>query len=435
MALTSHQKKIILIAVVAIALIIFLGVFFRKPKPTPFTLEIWGLSDEPAVFAPLIQGFQKIYPHISINYVLKDEDRYHEDLLESLANNTAPDILMLQDNWLPYYQNKIYPLDLTKDKYFNLLDLEQTYSQIARNETIKGNYLLSLPLYTDTLALYYNKDIFDYYNIVLPPKTWEEILDLIPSLRRVNPQGQITRAAISLGSASNVEWQTDIISALMMQYGSNIVDVSKKEAIFHLNSDLGGQRIIPGKESLNFYTQFVNPRSRYYTWNDNFNNSVIAFSRGETVMMIGYNEAKKIIEKYGPNLNYKISSLPQFANIPSIVNYGYTMTLAVLGNSEHPQESWDFLKFLSQKNNAEYYFFQTKNPPARLDLIQSSLNDLDSGIFIRQISTSKNWHQYDFQEIEQIFQEMISSVTLKGEDSFKAVNTAKERINYFWSQK
>ncbi|MDD5760621.1 MAG: extracellular solute-binding protein [Candidatus Pacebacteria bacterium] len=434
MALTSHQKKIILIAVAAVALVIFLGVFFRKPRPKPLTLEIWGLSDESAVFAPLIQGFQKIYPHISINYISKDEATYHEDLLNSLVNNKAPDILMLQDNWLPYYQDKIYPLDLTKDKYFNLLDLEQTYSQIARNETIKGNYLLGLPLYTDTLALYYNKDIFDYYNVVLPPRTWEEILNLIPTLRRVNPRSQITRAAISLGSASNVEWETDIISSLMMQYGTGIVDVSKKGAIFHLESDRGGKKIIPGEESLNFYTQFANPRSPYYTWNDNFNNSVIAFSRGETVMMIGYNKAKKIIEEYGPNLNYKISSLPQFAGTPSVVNYGYTMTLAVLRSSGHPQESWNFLKFLSQKNNAEHYFLQTKNPPARLDLIQAYLNDLDSGIFIRQISTSQNWYQYDFQEIEQIFKEMISAVTLKGEDSLKAINAARDRINYFWNQ-
>jgi ABC-type glycerol-3-phosphate transport system substrate-binding protein len=432
MSLTSHQKKIILIAIAFVALIVVLAVFFRKASPAPITLEFWGISDEAAVFAPLIQNFQKIYPHISINYILKDRTTYHEELLKAFANNAAPDILMLQDNWLPYYEDKIYPLDLSKDKYFNLLDLEQTYSQLSRNETIQGNYLLGLPLYTDVLALYYNQDIFDYYNVILPPTTWEEILNLIPSLRRVNPRGQITRAAIALGSASNVEWETDIISALMMQYGSGIVDTSKKQATFHLNTEIGGNRIVPGKEALSFYVQFVDPRSRYYTWNDNFDNSAIAFSRGETVMMIGYHEAKKTIEKYGQDLNYKISALPQFAWTPSIVNYGYTMTLAVLKNSEHPEECWDFLKFLSQKDNAQTYFLQTKNPPTRLDLIQMHLNDLDSGIFIRQISTARNWHQYNFEEIQLIFEEMIQAVILKGEDPLKAVNTAKDRINYFW---
>jgi maltose-binding protein MalE len=220
-----------------------------------------------------------------------------------------------------------------------------------------------------------------------------------------------------------------------MQYGGEIVDTSEQKAVLNVSINKEDKKIVPGEEALNFYTQFNDPYSRYYTWNDNFVDSTIAFSRGETVMMIGYNQAKKTIDKYGANLNYGIASLPQFANSPSIINYGQTMTLAVLKNSEYHQESWNFLKFLSQKNNAQNYFLQTKNPPTRLDLIQEYLNDLDSGIFIREIATSYNWHQYDFQSINTIFKEMIEAVTYKGDASLKAVNTAVEKINYFWSQK
>jgi len=435
MSLMSHQKKIILAAVTVIVLIIILGVFFRKIRPAPITLEFWGTSDEPVVFASLIQDFKKEYPYISINYTLKDRGTYHEDLLRALADNKAPDILMLQDNWLSYYEDKIYPLDLTKDSYFNLLDLEQTFSQISRNEIVKGNYLFGLPLHTDILALYYNKDVFNNYNIVLPPTTWEEVLNLITTLRRVNPQGQITRAAIALGSSSNINWEVDIISALMMQYGSEIIDTAQKKAIFNSSIDRNGKKIIPGEEALSFYTQFNDPYSRYYTWNDNFIDSTIAFSRGETVMMIGYNQAKEIINKYGANLNYGVAPLPQFTNSSSKINYGQTMALVVFKNSKYRKESWEFLKFLSQKNNAQDYFLQTKNPPTRLDLIQEYLNDLDSGIFIRGIATSRNWYQYDFQSINTIFEEMVEAVTYKGDSPLKAVNTAVERINFFWSQK
>jgi ABC-type glycerol-3-phosphate transport system substrate-binding protein len=111
------------------------------------------------------------------------------------------------------------------------------------------------------------------------------------------------------------------------------------------------------------------------------------------------------------------------------------MILSVLQSSKHPQESWNFLKFLSQKNNSQKYFLQTKRPPTRLDLIQEYLNDLDSGIFIREIATSRNWYQYDFKGINTIFKEMVEAVTYKGDSSLKAVNTAVERINFFWNQK
>ena len=222
----------------------------------------------------------------------------------------------------------------------------------------------------------------------------------------------------------------------MMQYGSEMVDLSEKRVIFDRAVEKGNKSIAPGEEAINFYTQFANPYSRYYTWNDNMDNSIIAFSRGEAVMMIGYNQAKKIIERYSPNLSYGVTALPQFIDgSSSRINYGQTMVLSVLQSSQHQKASWDFLKFFNQKNIAQSYFNQTKNPPARLDLINESLNDLDSGVFIRQLLTTYNWYQYNFQDIKKIFQEMINGVLLKGEEPARAIGTARDNINLFWKQR
>jgi len=436
MTLTIRQKKILLVAGLIIVSIAFLGIRFHKTKPTPVSLEIWGIMDDSKIFLPMIDNFQKKYPYTRINYILKDKNTYHEDLLKAFSDNQAPDIFMLWNSNLPYYENKISYLDLKKDKDLNLFDLDQTYPQIVKSELLKGDYLLGIPLYVDSLALYYNQDIFNYYNIALPPTTWEEVLSLISRLRRINAQGQITRAAIALGSPYNVQWNFDIISALMMQYGSDIVDVGIKRVVFYDYIKYNDQNIRPGEEALKFYTQFSNSRSSYYTWNDNFTDSVIAFSKGDTAMLIGYNQAQKIIEEYNPNLNYGIASLPQFAaNSSNKINYGDTMSLVVSQNSKHPEECWQFLKFLSQNNIAKFYYLETKNPPARLDLIQNYVNEPVSGIFTRQILTSQNWHQYNFQEITKIFQEMIEDITHKGKSPIQAITTAVDRINFFWNKK
>lgn len=436
MKLLSHQKKIILISVLVIISIIFLGVRFHRKTPQPVTLQIWSITNEEDVFLPIISSFQKRYPYIQLNYIAKQGSDYRNELLNAFAEDKAPDIFMVKNSWIPYYENinRIYALDLGKDEDLNLFDLEQNYAQIAREEILKGNKLFGIPLYIDTLALYYNKDVFNYYNIALAPSTWEELLDTIPRLRRINKQGQITRAAIALGSPYNVNWNFDIISVLTMQYGSNMVDKAEKEATFYHWIDHNGKEIIPAEESLKFYTQFVNPYSPYYTWNDNFRDSVEAFSKGETVMMIGYNQDQKIIKKYNPNLNYGIASLPQFTD-SSKVNYGNAVSFVVSKESEHPRECWQFLKFLAQKNVAEFYYLQTKNPPARLDLIQKYINEPGAGIFIRQILTSKNWYQYDFWEITKIFQEMIEDVTYKGKSPKEAVITASNKIKVFWAKK
>lgn len=434
MILTSRQKKILLVAGLIVISIIFFGIKFHKTRQEPINLEIWGILDNSEIFLPIINNFQKQYPYININYSLKDKNTYHEDLLKAFGDNQSPDMFMLWNSNIPYYENKISSLDLKKDKDLNLFDLDQTYPQIAKNELLKDNYLFGIPLYIDNLALYYNKDIFNYYNIALPPATWEEVLNLISRLRRINNQGQITRAAIALGTPYNVQWNFDIISALMMQYGSNIVNIDTKQASFYDYIKYNDKNIRPGEEALKFYTQFSDSRSSFYTWNDNFTNSVIAFSKGETAMLIGYNQAQKIIEEYNPNLNYDIASLPQFSSNSSKINYGDTMTLVVSQNSKYSKECWQFLKFLAQKNVSEFYYVQTKNPPARLDLIQNYINEPTNGIFIRQILTTQNWHQYDFQEITKIFQEMIEDITNKGKSPIEAITTAVNRINFFWNK-
>jgi multiple sugar transport system substrate-binding protein len=435
MILTSHQKKILLVASLIVISVIFFGIKFHRTIQTPVDLEIWGILDNSETFLPIINNFQKQYPYINIKYSLKDKNTYHTDLLKAFSDNQSPDIFMVWNSNIPYYKNKISSLDFKKDKDLNLLDLEQTYPQIAKNELLKDDYLLGIPLYADNLALYYNKDILNYYNIALPPSTWEEVLSLISRLRRTNNQGQITRAAIALGSPYNVQWNLDIVSALMMQYGSNIVDIDQKQTTFKYDAWINDKKIIPGEEALKFYTQFSDPRSSYYTWNDNFTDSVIAFSKGETAMLIGYNQAQKIIKEYNPNLNYGIASLPQFDNNSSNkINYGDVMSLVVSQNSKYSKECWQFLKFLAQKNVSEFYYSQTKNPPVRLDLIQKYINEPTNGIFIRQILTSQNWYQYNFQEITKIFQEMIEDVTNKGKTSIQAIITATDRIDFFWNK-
>ena len=150
MALTIRQKKILLVAGLIIVSIIFLGIRFQRTRPTPVSLEIWGILDDSKTFSSIIDNFQKKYPYTRINYTLKDKDTYHEDLLKAFSDNQAPDIFMLWNSNLPYYQNKISHLDLKKDKDLNLFDLDQTYPQIAKNELLKGDYLLGVPLYVDS---------------------------------------------------------------------------------------------------------------------------------------------------------------------------------------------------------------------------------------------------------------------------------------------
>jgi len=434
--MTSRQKKILFVIISIIIGFIVLSIFLRRQNPKPVSLEMWGVIDEPAVFTPLINSFQKNNPHISIHYIKKDPATYQNDLLKTFAANKAPDIFMLFGNWLPSYQGKIEPLNLKKDKDLNSLIISQTFPQVVQDDLVNNDFLLGIPLSIDTLALYYNKDIFDYYNIALPPQTWDEVVKLIPKLRKTNTKGQITRAAIALGTSNNIDWASDILSELMMQLGSSMIDKTYQKVTFDEPVIQNDSKIIPGEEALKYFTQFANPKSSLYTWNNSFPiNSVSAFSQGKTAMMIGYNQAQNAIQKEAPGLRYGIATFPYLSGNEEKINYARTMNLVVFNRSSHSKEAWQFLKYLSQSNNSQYYFLQTKNPPARLDLISLAINDSQAGVFASQILTSRDWYQIDSQEISTIFNDMIESVVLQNILPVQAIFKAASGIELLWQQK
>ena len=429
--MTPRQKLTIFLIVIFVVGFFAFGFMLRKKLSRPITLEIWGLEEKTETFSPLFDSFKANNPHISINYIEKSANNYHEDLLKAFALDKSPDIFMVLGSWLPYYRENIDPLDLKKDKELNPLLIDKLYPEAIKSELLENDFLLGMPLYVDTLALYCNRDIFNYHNIVLPPQAWEEIAKLVPKLRKLNPQGQITRAAIALGTSQNVNWETDIVSVLMMQQGAKIVDKENKKAVFDESLIVGEKRTNPGEEALKFYLQFANPRSPNYTWSDSFENSILAFAKGKTAMMIGYNRAKKLINEYAPDLRYEISFLPNFAGNLKI-NYARTMNFVVSKRSNYKKEAWQLLKFVNQKENAEYYFLKTKNPPSRLDIAQNYINDRESGVFVKQIQTGRNWHQADFIKISQIFREMIDSAVIRNIAPAQAVSEAVKRINLIW---
>jgi len=432
--MTSRQKTILFVVIGIVIGFIVLSILLRRQNPKPVSLEMWGVIDEPAVFTPFINSFQKNNPHISVHYIKKDPATYQNDLLKAFAANKAPDIFMLFGNWLPSYQGKIEPLNLKKDKDLNSLIISQTFPQVVQDDLVNNDFLLGIPLSIDTLALYYNKDIFDYYNIALPPKTWDEVVKLIPKLRKTNSQGQVTRAAIALGTSNNIDWASDILSELMMQLGSSMIDKTYQKVTFDEPVTQNGLKIIPGEEALKYFTQFANPKSSLYTWNNSFPNAVSAFSQGKTAMIIGYNQAQNTIQKEAPGLRYSIASFPLLSSNKEKINYARTMNLVVFNRSSYLKEAWQFLKYLIQLDNSQYYFLQTKNPPARLDLISLAINDPQAGVFASQILTSRDWYQIDSQEISTIFNEMIESVVLQNIPPNQAISTAASRIELLRQQ-
>jgi len=426
MALTQQQKKIITYFFGFILLIIFIAVVFRTRTPKPITLQIWGFLDDTNGIVSVFPQFQSLYPNIYLNFVLKDSKTYHEDLKMAFLKNKAPDIFMLTGTMIPKYQDKIAFIDLKNDKTLNLKTIQEIYPDIVLQELVIDNReLMGIPFSVDTLALFYNKDIFNHYNIPFPPKTWEEIISLIPQFRIFDKNQNLRQSAIALGTENNINWSSDIFTTIALQFGAKLPLDSNSFFDFYNNRG-------SFENALDFYTQFSQRQNQNYTWDEEKANSLINFAYGKVAMVLGYERAIPLITSQNPQLNFGVVPFPSFKNRPNVNFYGSTILFVVNKNSPHLKESLAFLKYLSSANASEKYFLSTQHPPARRDLIQKYLNDPLLNAFISQILASKSYYQFDSEAIQNAFKEMIFNARKKNFPNYENISRTFNTLNYLW---
>lgn len=432
MSFLNNKKNIFLIITGIIVFILIIVILKSLPKkPQNVSLTLWGYNIEPDVLQPLIDNFEAQNPQVKINYYQKDFDSYYDTLISAYANQNAPDMFLLPGNWLPLLENHIYPLNLQKDKELNQKVINDTYPPIVQQELKEGDYLLGIPLSIDTLVLYYNPSIFKYYNISKPPTSWEELKQLVPKLRKINPQKQITFAAIALG-APNVDWQTDILSNLMIQANSDISDPQQKLFTYYNQPYNSPIKDSPVLFAFKEYTQFANPLSPLYTWNQNISNSSLkAFSEGKVAMIFAYAQDEKIIHQYAPDLGELKAPFP---GINNSVFYGKTLNIVVSNQSKNPEICWQFLKYLSSKDTSDTFSKLTNLPPSRLDLINENMANPTMKIFAQQALLSKSWYQFNYQLIDKDFSDAVIKIINNSQPLSVVLGQMTENLERLWRQ-
>ncbi|OGZ37009.1 MAG: hypothetical protein A3I88_00100 [Candidatus Portnoybacteria bacterium RIFCSPLOWO2_12_FULL_39_9] len=424
----SKSNFTFLYSIVAPFLIFALAAAFPGCKESPgktVGLEFWGVFDDSDVYSPLIESFNKQYPNIKIRYTKKNYLDYEKDLLEAMAAGRGPDLLMLHNTWLPKYQDKI---SAVAEDLITLKEFKETFVDVAAADFVKDSDIYALPLYVDTLALYYNKDILNTAGIPEAPKTWEEFLETVEKTTLKDERGNVSRAGAAIGTARNINRSIDILSVLMLQSGVSMINQNRTAAAFGERVSLEGEEFFPGERALQFYTDFANPLKSVYTWNTRMHYSIDAFYEGQAAMMFNYSHHFSTIRAKSPYLNFAAAPLPQIKTSAIDVNYANYWGLAVSKNSKNAKQAWQFISWLSQKENSRKYLETTRKPAARRDLISEQKNDPDLGVFARQALTARSWYQVDNSAIETIMAEMIESVVL-GETTIKeAVEKATAQV-------
>lgn len=428
----SNGALIMVGAVVVIILLlasVFLGILpgSRPTKAPRATLEFWGLFDDLTIWQPIFDAYRKNNDNVYFNYVQMNPDTYEQDLVEALAAGKTPDIIMFRSSWLAKHGNKISPLP---EKIMTSRNFQETFPDVATVDFVRqpANKIYALPVWTDVLAMFYNKDLFNTAGIATPPKTWDDFIKAVQKLSKKDKFGNLTKSGAAIGTANNINNAADILSLLMLQVGAKMISDDGTEAVFDRSITVGNSTYKPGESALRFYTDFANSKSNAYTWNDKLSNSFDAFTSGQTAIIFDYAVNIRRIKQKAPNLRLGIAPVPQLVDATKTVNYadfwGYSVPLA----SKNPEAAWNFLVFLTSKDINQYFSKAVLRPASRRDVLSEEQTSPDLGVFADSILSATNWYRVDPPAIDNIFKEMINSVVLGNAEPADAVNDAAAKI-------
>ncbi len=454
--------------IVAIITAFFIGivlsgctVFKTKTSTYKTSLEIWGVFDDTEDYSQIFTTYRNINPFITdITYRKFSVEDYEKELLDALAAGNGPDIFMIQNGWVSDYLNKIVP---APESFVNEKKIRETFVDVVADDFLIDGKVYGVPLSVDSLALYYNRDLFNSAGITHPPQTWKEFSDDVEKITKIDQFGNIIRAGAAIGTGRNINRSSDLITLLFLQSGVNMVSDDGKSAEFLRYVPVNGKATNVAERALRFYTHFASPSRSVYTWNRRQHYSIDAFTEGTVGMMLNYSWHYNTIKHKNEKLRFAVAPLPQLNpdHATNIANY-WSFVVAKnkkiqpvagqqpVSDAMRIHEAWEFLTYLTMRHGssftlvhattknkkniplpidpAEDYLMRTKKPAARRDLIEKQKNDPVLGVFAEGNIVARSWHRRNATDIDRVLVEMIEDINLGRKSVQQALKVAQARV-------
>jgi len=459
------RTRLWILTLLSVGLAIFPGLGCRggsnaaQQALQPIELTVWRVFDGQDTFDPMIEAYRRIHPNVKINYRKLRFEEYEGELIRALAEDRGPDIFSVHNTWMKGYTDLISPMPdtvkltyqemkgtlkkelvvaLRTEQTLSLRELTDSFVQVVPEYVVypatdaagTKNRIYGLPLSVDTLALYYNKDILDAAGIPQPPATWEEFQADVVKLTKYNANGGIAQSGAAIGTGSNVERSTDILSLLMMQSGAQMSDARGQARFAETVSGPSG-RSLPSADALRFYTDFANPTKEAYTWDKSFTGSFDAFVAGQTAFFFGYSYHDPLIKARAQKLNIGLAPMPQISeDLRARINYANFWIESVSKKSDNPDWAWDFIQFTAAEENVDSFLSAARKPTALRSLVLKQNEDFDLSVFADQVLSAQAWYNgNDATSAEKAMEKMIDSIVSGTHTIEEALGIAQNEVN------
>ncbi|MES0855033.1 ABC transporter substrate-binding protein [Geobacillus sp. G4] len=296
----------------------------KQGEKVEVTLAGWGGNPtEQKLLKQTLDDFEKKYPNIKVKYEVI-ADQYMDVIKTRLAGGQGPDVFYLDAFEAPALieTGAIEPLDKYVTDEFDINDFEKPMLDAFKG---KDGKIYGFPKDYSTLALFYNKKMFEEAGVEVP-KTWDELREVAKKLTKgkqvygfgVAPElARLYYIAESKGGKVVTDNKASFADPKVVEALQPIVDMHLKDKSAAQPNEVGA------------------------TWGGEM------FGQGKAAMVIEGNWAIPFLQETFPNLEFGTAEIPTINGKKTTM--AYTVAYVMNKDSKKKEAAWKLIEYLTGK--------------------------------------------------------------------------------------
>lgn len=338
------MKNIVMILLLSmlVSLPIFANGTTEEIKTTGSSIvKVWSYfgGEEGQIFASIIDEYNRSQEKYTVEVEFVPFGDIKKKFSMGLVAQELPDIGMVDNPDMAAFSSLGLFEDIT-DKIEDWGEANKYFPGPIKSAILDGKYY-GLPITSNCLAMYYNKDILDDLGLDVPT-SWE---DLISVGKTIAENGYYALALSAVKSEEGVfQYLPWYLSTGAVVEKPNSPESIKALEFYHTLIEEG----IMSSEVISWTQADVQKQ----------------FSAGKAVMMINGPWNINAVKKDSPDMNWGIAMVPKDKKFASVLG-GENMGIIKGGNVEG---AWDFLKFFASEDVVDRFISNTGYFPPRKDV-------------------------------------------------------------------
>ncbi|HET8907443.1 MAG TPA: sugar ABC transporter substrate-binding protein, partial [Ktedonobacterales bacterium] len=294
----------------------------------PVQLTFWGFNQQ---IAEQADAFNKTHPNIHVTGLKQPSgpDQYYPKVLTAVKAGNAPDVALIEYQYIPTMVANNALVDLTK---YGASDVKSQFDSSAWSQVVEGGAVYGYPQDTGPMGLFYNSATFKKAGIDHPPATWDEFAQDAVKIHALGPNYYI----VSFPPKS-----TGWIQALMWQAGAIwfSVDTQANAWKVSINSDAA--------KKVASYWQGLLDKGLVATLDDFSNDWNAGLDKGTIASWPSAVWGQGVVKGNAADAagKWSVAPMPQWQAGAKQVGMWGGSAISVIGGTKHPKEAEEFVRW------------------------------------------------------------------------------------------